>query len=109
MKKMIAGLAVLSVFCSLAVAATVKPTSNVLGDTAATASTLVYRDTDGVFDAASLQDGTVVTAKLATNSVTTAKMLLDLSVGQVACITTKKQLGYCSNLTAGTAVCNSCN
>jgi len=109
MKKLIGCLAVALIAGTVYVfAGTVDPRSNTLGDTDAVANTLVYRDSDGVFDASSLKDGTIVTAKLATSSVTTAKMQLDLPSGYVPCITTAKRLGYCSSTpTAG--VCANCN
>ena len=109
MKKLIGCLAVALIAGTVYVfAGTVDPKSNTLGDTDAVANTLVYRDANGVFDAASLEDGTVVTAKLATASVTTAKMWLNLPSGYVPCITTAKRLGYCSTL-ATTGVCSNCN
>lgn len=87
----------------------VNPQSNILCDTDATASTCVYRDTNGTFSAASLTDGTVVTAKLGIASVTTVKMYLDLESSKIVCITTGKLLGYCTAFVASTGVCNSCN
>lgn len=57
---------------------------------------------------ASLADGAIVTAKLASSAVITAKMYLDLPTWQLACITSKKQLGTCSNVNAATGACNSC-
>lgn len=58
---------------------------------------------------AKLGDASVVTAKLALQSVITAKIYLDVPALKVACITTAKTLGACTNLTAATGVCNSCN
>src|SRR3990167_2044066 len=95
MKKYMLAVAALLVTVA-AYAAQVNPTSNVLGDTAATGGTLVLRDTNGVFDAASLQDGTVITAKLGAGSVVTAKMLLDQPASKVLCVTTAKIIGTCS-------------
>lgn len=74
----------------------VNPMSNILCDTAATASTCVLRNGSGTFSAASLTDATVVTAKLGIASVTTVKMYLDLESLQIACVTSAKHLGYCS-------------
>lgn len=108
MKKLLAVVAVLAVFAGVVYAGTVNPTSNVLGDTDATANTLVYRDANGVFDAASLEDGTVVTAKIATNAVTTQKLLLLTSAGvstRILCVTTAKTIGICANAGAN----GSCN
>ncbi len=104
MKKYLLAVAALGV-AGVVMAAQVLPTSNVLGDTAATASTLVYRDTNGVFDAASLQDGTVVTAKLAQSSVTTAKTFLDLTADKLLCVTSTKRIGQCSTAAVGSGTC----
>ncbi len=90
-----------------AFAAQVNPTSNVLGDTAGTAGTLVLRDTNGVVDAANLvQDGTILTAKLAANVVTTPKLLLtDQTQGAAACVTTKKSIGFCTGTVSASGTC----
>ena len=106
MKKLLIG--ALMLLSGSAWATQVNPTSNVLADTASTAETIVLRDTNGVFDAASLQDGTVITAKLAESSVITAKLYLDLGASKVACITTNKVLGVCSGSIGATGGCN-CN
>ena len=55
-------------------AETVLPTSNVLGDSANTASTLVYRDSNGDVNV-TVQDNAIATAKLAAEAVTTAKIV----------------------------------
>ena len=85
----------------------VNPTSNVLGDTENSAGTLVLRDSNGVFDADSLLDASIVTAKLGTNSVISAKLYLDMPSSTVACITTAKIIGYCTDIGAS-GVCDSC-
>lgn len=108
MKKLLAVIAVVALCGAYVYAGTVDPKSNTLGDTDATANTLVLRDSDGVFDASSLKDNTVVTAKIATSAVTTAKMWLHLPSSYVPCITTARRLGYCSYLTTA-GVCNNCN
>ena len=63
-RSIIAGLLWPLFLCAPVEAAQVNPMSNVLGDTEATANTLVYRDSSGQFSAASIQDGTVTSAKL---------------------------------------------
>lgn len=107
----------------LAMAAQVNPMSNVLGDTAATANTLVYRDTNGVFDAASIQDATILTAKIANGSVTTPKINIDsittdkipfinegsVTSGKIVCIPpgNTMRLGVCSTTSSqGLCTCD---
>lgn len=107
MNKLIIGAVLL--FAGTAYATQVNPTSNVLGDTDATAGTLVLRDSSGEFSGAQLSAGTVVTAKLASSSVTTAKMWLELPSGQVLCVTTSKRIGSCTQVVPTTGVCATCN
>lgn len=94
-------------------AAQVNPTSNVLGDTAGTAGTLVLRDSNGVVDADNLiQDATIATAKYENASITTQKLnFLDIAAltsGKVVCIPpgNNRKLGVCSNSPiSGTCTC----
>lgn len=113
MKKYLLAVAVLATGV-LGYAAQVNPTSNVLGDTAGTAGTLVLRDSNGVVDAANLiQDATIATAKLASDSVATAKIArtavttdkfwLDLPTSKIACISSSKKLGTCTTMPTGVA------
>lgn len=110
MKKLtlaVLGVVVSTHLASIVLAGTVNPTSNVLADTAATADTIVLRDSSGNIDGAQLSAGSVVTAKLATSSVTTAKTYLDLKNDGVVCVTSTKRLGQCSSdvVTGGTCTC----
>src|SRR3990167_6269624 len=107
MKKYMLAVAALLVTVA-AYAAQVNPTSNVLGDTAATGGTLVLRDANGVFDAASLEDATIITAKLNTSSVTTIKTYLDLAPDKILCVTSTKRIGQCTSdvVGAGTCICS---
>ena len=59
--------------------------------------------------AAGLASSAVTTPKIASEAVTTAKLYLDLPAMYLPCVTTAHKLGYCSNLTAASGVCNSCN
>ena len=88
---------------TLVYAAQVNPTSNVLADTAATANTIVLRDSNGSLTPA---DSDITTAKIAAQAVITAKILLDLPSQSILCVTTKKTLGTCTTVSASAAVCN---
>lgn len=105
MRKLYALIAAISLAGSV-YAAQVNPTSNVLGDTAATANTLVYRNASGTFDAASLTDETVVTNKIATSSILTYSMYLDLPTAGILCVTTTKRLGTCQSGPINSVTCS---
>ena len=92
-------------------AETVLPTSNVLGDSANTASTLVYRDSNGDVNV-TVQDNAIATAKLAAEAVTTAKIVFrttsNLTSGKIICVPggNLRRLGTCANSPiAGTCEC----
>jgi hypothetical protein len=91
-----------------AMATTVNPTSNVLGDTAGTASTLVLRDTNGVVDASNLiQSATILTAHLNSSAVTTPKLFFaNLTAGRAVCVLTNGSLGMCKNTTQSDGSCS---
>lgn len=107
MRKLLMGLFGVAVLAAAVKAAQVNPTSNVLGDTAKSASTLVYRNASGEVDAATLlANETIITAHIKSSSVITAHMYLDLPSVSVVCIKTNKTLGTCSsNIIVGTGAC----
>lgn len=105
MKALIA-LLVVSLSVGLGLAAQVNPTSNVLGDTAKTASTLVYRNSSGEVDAAlMLANETIITAHIKTSSVITSHTYLDLVSTRALCVKTNKVMGQCSSAVQADGTC----
>lgn len=101
----------------LANSTTVNPTSNVLGDSANTASTLVYRDSSGDFAAhvgsfTAIAAGVVDTLAIATNALDTRTLAWvntsNVSSGKIVCVMggNSRQFGVCSGgITAAACTC----
>lgn len=106
MKNLLMGVTLaVSLMGSVALAATVNPTSNVLGDTAATGSTLILRNTSGTIDA-----GSIDTNAISSSAVDTHKLLLQggaIDTPKIACFDPHSNgLGF-FNVAKGT--CNASN
>ena len=109
MRKTVISLFVLGVVAAGLHAATVNPTSNVLGDTAGSADTLVLRNASGDVDANTLlANESIITAHIKTSSVITAHTHLDLPSAAALCVKTNKKIGYCSTAVEADGECT-CN
>lgn len=86
-------------------ALTVNPTSNVLGDSDNTATTLVYRDTNGDFAAGTITATTVSAALSATTiTVSSATVTNSLKMG----LRTKAQFDVTAAAVGTTYLCSDC-
>lgn len=106
MKKVLLAVAVLGLVASLVTAGTVNPTSNVLADTAATADTIVLRDSSGGIDGQQLTNLSISKARIASSAVSTTQLFIDLPQMRIACINTTKQLGFCNGSVNAGGLCN---
>ena len=84
-------------------AGTVNPTSNVLADTAGTANAIVLRDSAGGIDGQQLTNLSISGSRLASSAVSTTQLMIDFSNNKIVCVTTMKQLGFCSGAISSTA------